>query len=334
MGSGSVFTKRLGIAWCLWFLLAPAVLAAQEFLTLQDRIIEVFQQREGTVAKVKAAFSTEEGDGRRSLRVGSGFFVSANGHLLTNASVVEGAERIWIEHHQLSFPAKLIGADTRSNVALVQIKENGENFDFISLGSTEVPPIGTLLISIACALDFEPAPAMGLVSGHETQFGERVFPTLYLRTTLPANPGEGGAPVLDFAGRFAGMIVASLPEVRSSYVIPGRAVARIRDDLMAMGKVDYGWIGIEVEPRFANAEGRQLVIAEVSEGGPSERAGLRDGDVLLAMNGVRLSTLAQLRHDFFLIRSGEMVVFDVKRYDRVRRISVEVEKPQGLSNGL
>lgn len=307
-----------------------------DMLALQDRLVEVFRESNEAVVQVKAA-SFVEGDSsesRRSLRVGSGFFISADGHLLTNASVVRNAERIWIEHRGISHDARLIGLDERSNISLLRLENPVGRFDFIPLGRSGVPEIGTFVVAIACALDFEPAPSLGVVSGHETHFGERVFPTLYLRTTLPANPGEGGAPVLDISGRFVGMIVASLPEVQSSYVIPSQAVARIRDDLLLGGRVEHGWIGVELEYRLSPEGERQLVFSEVVKNSPAERADLRVGDRLVALNGEELEDIRKLWHDFFLIRVGEVLALEIEREEERKRVAVRVEARKKDSNGF
>ncbi len=295
-------------------------------LALEKRLTAVFAGNANKVVRIKAAYENGDDEGRLSLRVGTGFFVSSEGLLLANASVTEGAERIWVEQDEVRFEAELLGADVASNIALLRVSESVPGgFSFIPVDDQPEPAVGSLLVSIGCALEFDPAPRLGMVSGVDSNFGQRVFPTAYLRTTIPANPGEGGAPVIDLNGRFLGMIVASLPEVSASYVIPATAIGRVRDDLLLGGEVRYGWIGMEVESRArVPGDPAKLLITRISPGGPADRAGLKEGDRLVELNGRPVRGINELRRRFFMARVGQFIELSVERGDGVSAFSVRV----------
>lgn len=312
--------------------LSPLLEAQEDPLGIQRRLISVFDENESSVVRIKAAFeSYEQGERQVSLRVGTGYFISADGMLLSNTSVTLGARKVWAEKNGVSYPLEMVGADMDTNIALLRVnKENTRYFDYITITERSYPPVGTMILSIGCALEFDPAPRMGLVSGKNTNFGKRVFPTTYMRTTIAANPGEGGAPVLDLNGRFLGMIVASIPEISASYVIPANAVARVKNDLILNGSVRYGWIGLELENQPRSSEDvAPLLITEITEQGPSDEAGLLVGDRILAVNDQPVRNVGYLREVFFLSRVGQYLDLELERNGRVIHASLKImERPE------
>src|SRR5690606_8867721 len=103
----------------------------------------------------------------------------------------------------------------------------------------------------------------------------------YLRVNLPARRGEGGSPAVDLNGGLIGMMVASLPEIGSSYLLPVDALLRVRDRLLFSGEMRYGWIGAEFEERISRTDGRYVEIKAVVRGTPAQQAGIRRGDRLI-----------------------------------------------------
>jgi S1-C subfamily serine protease len=303
------------------------------FLDVQTRIFDVFEANEDAVVRIKAAVRVvdeETGEPRVTLRVGTGFFISREGHVLANASVVYNAERVWFEHRNIPYAAIKIGRDLATNVSLLKAVTLPSQFHHVSLVEpAQLSRIGVQVISISCSLDFAPAPNLGMVTGHESSFGQRVFPTTYLRTNIPAFPGEGGSPLFDLNGRFIGMMVASLPEIGSSYVIPAHAAVRIRDDLLFSGEVRYPWLGIEVRERGDSARGSWLEIETVFPTGPAADAGLLPGDELIRVGDFATTRLNHLRDASFFSRVGQFAEIKVLRGGEERRFSVRlIERPE------
>ncbi|MGF1531369.1 MAG: S1C family serine protease [Puniceicoccaceae bacterium] len=312
------------------FLGWSCLFADDTYFGLQNRVIEVFDRRWDAVVRVKAGSeeTNELGETKWTVRVGSGFFSSADGLIVATFRAVEGAERLRYEYLDRTYDAVLVGADPTTNLALLRAVERPEVIDFVPVMDSGMPRIGTFVLSISCALEFDPAPSIGLVSGHEDRFGNRVFPTRYLRASIPANPGEGGSPVFDLEGRFLGVLIASLPEVNSSYIIPSRAVIRVLEGLGRGGEVEYGWIGIEVEERPKGQNGKGLFVMSLDRGGPAQRAGIEENDEIVNVDGDSIRNVGDLRNRFFFARIGETLTMTIRRGEEFRTFAVPVlEKP-------
>jgi len=319
-----------------WQMFLP--LQAGDFLNIQRRITEILDQYEGGVVRVKAAVEepNDSGEVIVTQRVGTGFLISEEGHVLTNASVAYEVDRIWIELDGLSYAADHLGSDPETNVSLLKLMVLPERFSYFRVPpDPEAPTLGTLALAITCPLEFGPSPRFGMVAGHESEFSGRIFPVPYTRVDIPAHPGEGGSPVLDLNGRLIGMIVASLPEVQSSYLLPVRALIHIRDDLLFSGEVKYGWLGIEVEERVEREHGRYVVVTSVVERAPVGEERIREGDKLIAMGAVRIRSRDDVQNARFFYRIGEYVDITLERDGEQIQFPVKVvERPVPLTTGL
>ncbi len=138
--------------------------------------------------------------------------------------------------------------------------------------------------------------------------------------------------MVDLNGRLVGMMVASLPEVGSSYLLPAKALVNVRDDLLFSGKVRYGWIGIELEERVNRDLGRHIVIQSVPRGTPASEAGIKDGDHLVQMGEIVIRRVDDVRNANFFQRIGDYVEVKVRRDGKLLQFPVQmVERP---SSGL
>ncbi|MGF1483763.1 MAG: S1C family serine protease [Opitutales bacterium] len=295
----------------------PATVA-DSYLTLQSRLIEVYEQNRRAVVKVFAA-AERRAEGEETARpvqfVGTGFFISREGHVLTNANVTLGAERLWVELSDgLKIFAELVGQDPVTNISILKVLELPTEQPFLRLSQKEEPPAaGTLIQAITCELWFGPAPSFGLVKGIDANYGPVRLPTLHLRTSIPAEGGEGGSPVFDLNGDLVGMITASLPELRSSYVLPARAINRVVADILLEGEVSYASFGFRVR-QFSGLDGSvHVVIEEVATGSPAEAAGLREGDVIKRVAEYDVKRDADLRQASFYLRPDKLVAVGVQR---------------------
>lgn len=308
------------------------------FASLQRRIMELYDSHHTAVVRVKAAFTREANEDAASedvpeitVKYGTAFFISREGHLLANASRVVGAERVWIEHEGISYAAELIGADFATNLALLRALALPDDFTHLRLpDSNELPPIASMVLLISCPLEFAPSPFFGLISGRESHFFDQVFPTTYIRTNIPAGLGEGGSPILDLNGNLVGIIVAGLVDVQGSYCLPARAARRIRDDLLFSGEVRYGWLGFEATERVTEDRGREVVLTGVTSDAPADEAGLQADDLLLRIGSFKINGIDDVRDALFYTRVDQFVDIDLLRDSEPITLSVRVAtRPEG-----
>ena len=300
----------------LSLLCSSAARAQSDFLDLQNRVIEIFKENRNAIVRVKAANQreTEDGEPQTYLVIGTGFFISREGHVITSAKTIFNSERVWVEHNDIPYAAEIIGSDTVTNLSILKLINLPANFNFLHLtDSVDLPEIGTMVVRMSAPFEFEPTPHLGLITGRESHFAQRIFRCTYLRTNIPAGPGEDGSALLDLNGRLIGVMVASLPDVQGSYAIPARAALRIRDDLLFSGEVTYGWVGFEVAVQKTLAEGSRIVIREVFSDSPADKAGLLPDDVLRRIADHEIRTVNDLRNAIFYTRIGQYVGITVDR---------------------
>ena len=326
-------TVRIGWAALLLGLAAlRAHAATADALALQQRVIEVLEQNRDAVVRVKAAYRKPEEDGKQqiTLRVGTGFFVSREGHVLVSASRAAGADRVWIEFRDESYATETVGHDRLTNVSMLRVLEPPDSFAIISVDANggNVRQ-GELAIAISTPLDFAPSPSLGMVTGRDKKLGGQIFPTEYIRTSISVEAGRGGCPVLDLNGRFVGMTVASIPDLDASYCLPADALARVRDDLLFEGRVVHSWMGFEVAEDVDSEHPEKVYLSRVIEGAPAAKAGLQKGDRLISINGRDIEEAADVPGAVFFTRANQFAPIRVRRDGEVREVSVKtIPRPE------
>jgi S1-C subfamily serine protease len=295
------------------------------FLSLQNRIQEVFNSSKKAIVRVKAAREDRiDNKVKRLLKMGSGFFISKDGHILTTG-LLQNADRIWIEHDNSFFLAEKVGHDPLCNLSILKVNEKPKDFSFISFsGSRDSMEIGSFLLGVTCALDFEIAPTYGILQSYEFSFGKRLFPTKMVRSSIPLGLGEVGAPVFDLKGTFVGITYAALPDLRSSFILPASACFRIRDDLLLSGKVSYGWFGIKTNRKVNLENSFDIIIDDFVKDSPGSISKLKKGDVLKRIADTVIKKPGDLAHVSFFARPDTFVEFVVEREGKELKIPVRV----------
>lgn len=306
----------------------PFLVAEQpNALALQQRLIEVFEQNKDAIVRVKAAYAEPEvvdGKAKIMLRVGTGFFISKEGHVLVSASRAAGADRVWIEHQGKAYATEPIGHDRLTNISVLRVLAPPEDFAIINLDtSVGHPRRGAIAVAITCPLDFDPSPSMGLFTGIDKKLAHQIFPTEYIRTTIDVDAGQGGCPILDINGRFIGMSVASIPDLGGSYCLPVDALVRVRDDLIFSGKIIHSWLGFEVTTQLNDLDSDEVILSKVHEGAPAAEAGLRKGDRLLSIGGRGIEEVTDVRGAIFFTRANQFTSIEFERDGETREVSVK-----------
>ncbi len=268
---------------------------------------------------------------------GSGFIVSADGYILTNAHVVADADEVTVRMtDRREYPAKVVGVDRRTDVAVIKIE--GKQLPVVKLGDPSKLRPGEWVLAIGSPFTFENSVTAGIVSATGRAMpGEDLVP--FIQTDVAVNPGNSGGPLFNLNGEVVG--INSQIYSRSggymglSFAIPIDVANNVRQQLVSTGKVTRGRIGVqiqEVNAQFADAFGldrpRGALVGQVIEGGPAERAGVKTGDVILSVNGKDVERSAQLPSVISAIKPGDTAKVDVWRERGIKTLAVKVEEFQ------
>ncbi|MBH55021.1 MAG: hypothetical protein CMI18_11840 [Opitutaceae bacterium] len=304
-----------------------------DFSAVQRRISSIFEENSAAVFRVIAAHATydENGELQNKQIHGTGCFISREGHILASASVAQNSDRTWFIYDGVSYICELIGVEPTTNMALLKANNLPLDFNFFFPEANQaLPDIGSLAVMISCPLEFDPSPALTMVAGTETRFAKREFATTLLRINSVTRGGESGAPLVGLNGRFLGIQVATTSkEIGFSYVLPARAVLRVRDDLLFAGKFIHGWIGIDIRARSTIRDGRQIYLTSLLPGSPAEVAGLFPNDILVRMGDFNIKTFSDVSNAMFFARVGQFLDVQVFRDGVLHDFTVKViERPK------
>jgi serine protease Do len=283
---------------------------------------------------------------------GSGVLVTADGYIVTNAHVVEGARRVQVvlapPGPEPSAPksilkppgralgAQVVGLDHESDLALLKVVETG--LPFLSLGDSEALRQGQIVIALGSPMGLEGSVTFGVVSAVARQVkpDDRM---VYIQTDAPINPGNSGGPLLDAEGQVVGINSFILTQSGGSegigFAAPSNIVRTVVDQLRKSGRVRRGEIGVvaqTVTPTLAAGlglgQGWGVVLADVHPDGPGARAGLRVGDIVLTLDGKVTENARQFLVNLYPHTVGDTVIIEVLRGADRRKVPVAVvERP-------
>lgn len=277
-----------------------------------------------------------------SQSLGSGFIVSADGYILTNAHVVEKADEINVKLTDgREFKAKVIGTDTRTDVGLIKIEAT--NLQKVTMGDPGKMKVGEWVVAIGSPFGFENSVTAGIVSAKGRNLQEALVP--FIQTDVAVNPGNSGGPLFNMRGEVVGINSQIFSRTGGfmglSFAIPIDIAMNVSDQLKTTGKVSRGWLGVVIQPvtkeladsfNLPKAEG--ALVAAVEKGGPADRAGIEAGDVVTKVDGKVVSGSTDLPRFITAIRPGTKAVLDVVRKGAHRQISVTLgEFPEEKSQG-
>ncbi|TWI62506.1 serine protease Do [Pseudoduganella lurida] len=233
--------------------------------------------------------------------IGSGFITSADGYVLTNAHVVAGADEVYVTlTDKREFKAKVLGADARTDVALLKI--DGSRLPVISMGDSNKIRVGEWVIAIGSPFNLENTVTAGIISAKARDTGE--FLPL-IQSDVAVNPGNSGGPLINMRGEVIGINsqIATLSGAYNgiSFAVPIDEAMRVADQLKKSGKVTRGRIGVEITELSRDVaetlglkEGRGAEVARVEEDSPAAKAGVRAGDIVTKFNGTEIAKSADL----------------------------------------
>ncbi|MET0333241.1 MAG: Do family serine endopeptidase [Rhizobacter sp.] len=253
---------------------------------------------------------------------GSGFIISADGYVLTNAHVVEGATEVYVTMtDKREFKAKIIGADERTDVALVKIEAGG--LPVLRTGDVNRLRVGEWVVAIGSPFGLENSVTAGIVSAKQRETGSDIP---FIQTDVAVNPGNSGGPLINIRGEAVGINSQILSPVGSfigiSFAIPIDEAMRIADQLKSTGRVVRGYLGIlptdvpreaAEEYGLSKSKSKGAFVRQVVSGGPAEKAGIQPGDVVLSVNGKAIDGAVDLRRTLGVLKPGSTATLQVSR---------------------
>ena len=280
-----------------------------------------------------------EDDNATSANFGSGFIISPDGYILTNTHVIKGMTNIKVTlNDKRQYPAKLIGQDEKSDVALLKIE--AQNLPTVKIGNPDELRSGEWVAAIGAPFGFENSVTSGIVSAKNRTLPDDGYMP-FIQTDVAINPGNSGGPLFNLKGQVVG--INSQIYSRSggfmgiSFAIPINVAMNVADQLKATGKVERGQLGVVIQEvsydlakTFGLDKATGALVAKVLAGSPAERGGLKVGDIIRSVNGNEVRSSSDLPMTISSLKPNQTVKLGVWRKGQM----LDVEIKLGTQNDI
>jgi serine protease Do len=270
--------------------------------------------------------------------LGSGFIITADGYIMTNAHVVDRADKITVRlTDKREFRAKVIGADKRTDVALLKIEATG--LPKVSIGEPDRLKVGEWVVAIGSPFGFDSSVTAGIVSAKGRSLPQDNF-VPFIQTDVAINPGNSGGPLFNLNGEVVGInsqiYTRSGGSMGLSFAIPIDVATQVANQLRTTGKVTRGRIGVmiqeltrELADSFGLSKPSGALISNVEKNGPADKAGIEASDVVLKYDGKPVDSSADLPRMVAATKPGSKVTVELWRKGEVKQVTVVVaEMPE------
>ncbi|ABI88219.1 MULTISPECIES: DegQ family serine endoprotease [Burkholderia] len=270
-------------------------------------------------------------DDQPSASLGSGFIVSADGYILTNAHVIDGANVVTVKlTDKREYKAKVVGSDKQSDVAVLKIDASG--LPTVKIGDPGQSKVGQWVVAIGSPYGFDNTVTSGIISAKSRALPDENY-TPFIQTDVPVNPGNSGGPLFNLQGEVIGinsMIYSQTGGFQGlSFAIPINEAIKVKDELVKTGHVSRGRLGVAVQglnQTLASSFGLQkpdgALVSSVDPNGPAAKAGLQPGDVILGVNGSPVADSTSLPAQIANLKPGSKADLQVWRDKSKKTISV------------
>ncbi len=272
---------------------------------------------------------------REGRSLGSGFLISGDGHVVTNHHVIDKAYEITVGFEDgKEFDAVLIGSDERTDLAVLKI-ESDQEFTHVNFAKDVKLRVGDWIVAVGNPFGLGGTATAGIVSATGREIGRSAYD--FLQVDASINRGNSGGPTFDLYGNVVGVNSQILSptggNIGIGFAIPARLASKITQELIAKGSVTRGWLGVQVQrvtQDIADSEGlsdsKGALVADVVDDSPAKKAGFKDGDIILKLDGVVIEDQRDLTR-----RVGEMFVghsakFSILRDGRKKNLNVKIGK--------
>ena len=320
-------------------LLATQLAFTEVSTKVTPAVVNIRAERVRAISRLGPLFEDFFGDLFRAPRtpqseqsLGSGFILSADGIILTNAHVIEGAEQIKVRlADQRVFPGEVLGIDAKTDVAVLKVKSD-QSLPVAVLGNSDRIKVGHWALAIGNPFGLDSTLTVGVVSATgRANVGIEDYED-FIQTDASINPGNSGGPLLNIYGEVVGINTAIVAAGQGiGFAIPINLARQVAEQLIATGEVTRGWLGVSmqpVDPALAESFGLDKVtgalVTKVLPGTPAERAGLQRGDVLLTFAGKAIRGVRELQLMVASAPIGKPVPVDILRNGRRLTLTVEI----------
>lgn len=269
--------------------------------------------------------------------LGSGFIISADGYIMTNAHVVDAADEVTVKlSDKREFKAKVIGADRRTDMALLKIEASG--LPSVKFGDPSKLKVGEWVVAIGSPFGFENTVTAGIVSAKGRSLPQENF-VPFIQTDVAVNPGNSGGPLFNMRGEVVGINSQIYSRTGGfmglSFAIPIDVASDVAQQLRTVGRVTRGRIGVVIQPvtkelaeSFGLPRAQGALVNSVEKGGPAEKAGIEPGDVILRFDGKAVNSSEDLPRIVGNTKPGAKTTVQVWRNKAARDLQVTVAELQ------
>ena len=323
--------------------------APPEIARLNDMMHNLSERLKPALVQVRVRRSAEVDDDEPQGRVpgmppmpdeprraaGSGFIIRQDGFLVTNAHVVDGADRIQIRLADgRRFEGRVVGHDERVDLALVKIDAKG--LPVAALGDSNRLRVGEFVLALGHPFGLDQTVSFGIVSRKGAPLLVAAPGFDFIQTDAAVNPGNSGGPLVNMAGEVIGVNSMAARNGTIGFAIPVNLVKGLLPQLAEKGKVEWGWLGVGIAevsddeaPRYGLPEGRGVLIRNVVAGQPADRGGVKPDDVVMSVNGTNIEGPGDLQRIIASTPVGQTVKLLVMRDGKTAELSVTVGAYQG-----
>jgi len=280
-------------------------------------------------------FFGDQGRGvpREQRSLGSGFIISADGYIVTNNHVIDGADKVKVnlqsgKSSDKSYDAEVVGTDKETDLALLKIKA-GSSLPVLKFGDSDALKVGQWVMAIGNPFGLDHTVTAGIVSAKGRTIGAGPYDN-FIQTDASINPGNSGGPLINLDGEVIGINTAIIATGQGiGFAIPGKAANQIIEQLKQHKTVKRGWLGVSIQDVDENSakalglgEGRGALVATASASEPAGKAGVKAGDVITAVDGVHVSSAGDLTRKIGDLLPGTKITLTVWRSGGEEKIQV------------
>ena len=279
-------------------------------------------------------FLKQQPQNRTERSLGSGFIIDKEGYIVTNNHVIKDADEIKVILHDKSeYDGKIIGVDPITDLALIKIE--AKNLHPLNFGSSEKAEVGSWVVAIGSPFGLEQTVTTGIVSAKGRIIGSGPYDD-FIQTDASINPGNSGGPLLNLDGEVIGINTAIVKSGQGiGFAIPSDMAMNIIDQLKDGNKVSRGWLGVsiqnvtkEMSEYYGIEEGQGVYVVKAYDDNPAQEAGIRQGDVILSIDGKTINSSRDLTITIANLKVGQTIDVTVLREKKEKHLKVTLgERP-------